>query len=295
MKRVRRFSVVFLGLLLLCAGGGMGWIVATWARPGTAHEPEPTRTLERPPAPPMQGEPLLVGTTDASSKEAELRSALDEVRAERDRLAAELAALREEERRWALLAKLEKPQRAANELAAVASVRNITSAQAQVQASARIDVDRDGVGEFGGFLELSGAVAGRMSKPLVPPVLSSQFRTLTEEGEVYRAGYLFRVYLPDARAAGVEESPTGFDARRVDHDLAETTWCLYAWPAIAGVTGTRTFFMNQAGDVLATEDARYDGPGRGPAPNAAFRGSSIAEPAVADGPGSDGATWTRVE
>src|SRR5262245_65982285 len=45
----------------------------------------------------------------------------------------------------------------ANETAAVATLRNLSSAQAQVQASGSIDGDGDGSGEYGYFGELSGA------------------------------------------------------------------------------------------------------------------------------------------
>ena len=45
----------------------------------------------------------------------------------------------------------------ANEFAAIASLRNICSAQAQFQACAASDEDNDGTGEYGCFAELSAA------------------------------------------------------------------------------------------------------------------------------------------
>ena len=74
----------------------------------------------------------------------------------------------------------------ANETAAIATLRNIVSAQAQFQQSGKADTDTDGTGEYGGFLELSGAAAGRMAAVLVPPVLSGAFRVLNAGGEVTR-------------------------------------------------------------------------------------------------------------
>src|SRR5688500_16015094 len=71
----------------------------------------------------------------------------------------------------------------ANETAAIATLRNIVSAQAQFQQSAKADVDQDGTGEYGGFVELSGAAQGRMAAILVPPVLSGSFRVLNAAGE----------------------------------------------------------------------------------------------------------------
>jgi len=40
----------------------------------------------------------------------------------------------------------------------------------------------------------------------------------------------------------------------VDPDLAETTWCAYAWPSNYGNTGNRTFFVNQGGDTETIDD-----------------------------------------
>ncbi len=189
--------------------------------------------------------------------------------------------------------KIERARQRSHQTAAIATLRNVTSAQAQMQATARIDQDNDGTGEYGGFRELSGSVPGRMSKVLVPPVLSSAFRTLNAYGEAERAGYLFRFYLPDAHGAGVGEPSRGFDnTSGVDSDLAETTWCAYAWPAEAGAFRT-VFFMNQAGDVLVTE-ADYVGPGGGPNPDAAFvRAGAITGKTAVGARGSDGNVWTQ--
>ena len=49
-------------------------------------------------------------------------------------------------------------------------------------------------------------------------------------------------------------------AANVDADLAETTWCCYAWPVNYGNSGNRMFLANQAGDVLGTEEPAYTGP-----------------------------------
>src|SRR5438046_386876 len=74
----------------------------------------------------------------------------------------------------------------ANETAAVATLRNVISAQAQFQMSAKADTDNDNNGEYGGFIEMSGAAPGRMAGILTPPVLSGAFRALTANGEVLR-------------------------------------------------------------------------------------------------------------
>jgi hypothetical protein len=94
-------------------------------------------------------------------------------------------------------------------------------------------------------------------------------------GEVSRSGYLFAIFLPDTAGKGVPEIASGgIGAGTVDPDIAETTWCAYAWPTNYGNTGNRTFFVNQGGDIVATEDETYNGTGAGPASNSAFSGDA---------------------
>ena len=188
----------------------------------------------------------------------------------------------------------------ANETAAIATLRNITSAQAQFQQSAKADTDNgvgDGTGEYGGFLELSGgAIFGRMAGPLVPPVLSGAFRVLNLTSEVSRSGYFFKMYLPGPAGVAVgEPQATGFLPAILDSDLAETTWCCYAHPVNFNQSGNRTFFTNQAGDVLACEDLAYSGAGTGPPGGAAFLvGTAITGNVAIAAAGSDGNTWRQV-
>ncbi|MCK6462146.1 MAG: hypothetical protein L6Q95_19860, partial [Planctomycetes bacterium] len=164
----------------------------------------------------------------------------------------------------------EKVRRASQETMAIATLRNVISAQAQFQCTARADEDQDGIGEYGSFAELSGAAGVRDGKPLNPPVLSSAFK-LVSKGRAERNGYRYRIYLPGAGGLPVtERDKGGIGAGEVSPDLAETTWCVYAWP----VEGEGpTFFTNQAGDVLATSEAGYVGD-REPQPYAAFRDAS---------------------
>jgi hypothetical protein len=63
---------------------------------------------------------------------------------------------------------------------------------------------------------------------------------------------------------------------------------------VGGEAGQRTFFTNQTGDVLATEDARYAGPGNGPAADAAFRSPGITGPTAIGAAGNDGNAWRQV-
>jgi prepilin-type N-terminal cleavage/methylation domain-containing protein len=186
----------------------------------------------------------------------------------------------------------------ANETAAIATLRNIISAQAQFQQSGKADGDSDGTGEYGGFIELSGAGIGRMAEPLRPAVLSGAFRVLNTEGEVSRSGYFFKLYLPADGTTAAGEPQAGFAEGDVDYDLGETTWCCYAWPVNYNQSGNRTFFTNQGGDVIATEDSAYSGSGSAlsDAANAAaaFQAVGITGAIAIGVVGQDGNTWKQV-
>jgi hypothetical protein len=185
-------------------------------------------------------------------------------------------------------------RRKANEAAAIATLRNLTSAQAQFQAVAAADVNQNGVGEYGFFGELSGAVGVRGGRKLDPPVLSTFFQGV-KDGTITRGGYHFRIFLADAKGGGVRRYE---DVKNVDAEKAESVWCCYAWPEKYGETGTRTFFVNQWGDVLATDHAGYTG-AKGPAALAAFKGDgdkspTLASDAALNAKGHDGHDWKPV-
>ncbi len=154
---------------------------------------------------------------------------------------------------------------AANESAAVANLRTISSAQAQYQAAARADIDADGYGEYGTLAEMGGtrgvrtAADGTAGAPLLVSVLSQSFGLLNMNGEANRSGYLYRVFLPSQSGpATTEMTESGDFSAAVDVDGSETTWCVYAWPQNIGNTGTRTFFVNQSAEVTSA-DAGYTG------------------------------------
>ncbi|HEX5137649.1 MAG TPA: DUF2950 family protein [Planctomycetota bacterium] len=183
-----------------------------------------------------------------------------------------------------------------NETAAIATLRNIISAQSQFQTTSRADENNNGVGEYGTFGEMSGSIGVRGNAILNPPVLSTAFRTVNANGEVSRSGYLFAMYLPDAAGVGLAEVAGGGADANVDGDLAETTWCAYAWPANYGNTGNRTFFVNQGGDIVATELDTYSGSGNGPDSNSAFApggGNTITGNVATGMTGRDGAFWRQ--
>ena len=92
-----------------------------------------------------------------------------------------------------------------NETAAIATLRNIISAESQFQTTSRADDNNNGVGEYGTFGEMSGNIGVRGGAVLNPPVLSTSFRTVNANGEVSRSGYIYKMFLPDANGVGVAE------------------------------------------------------------------------------------------
>jgi prepilin-type N-terminal cleavage/methylation domain-containing protein len=188
----------------------------------------------------------------------------------------------------------------ANETAAVSTLRNISSAEAQFQASGKCDTDRDGTGEFGFLSELSGGFGirtngtGTRGATINPPVLSGAFRTFDATGRVPKSGYAFYVFIPQANGHGCGERQDSTLVGVVDPDLAETTWCASAEPANYSTSGNRVFFVNQAGDIAAKDD----GTGRYPSQGAAFvvgGHPNVITGKVAIGTtGRDGAYWKGV-
>ena len=184
-----------------------------------------------------------------------------------------------------------------HEIAAVALLRTLVTVQAQFKQTSKLDVDGDGDAEYGGFVELSGAAAGRLANPVAPGMLSRAAGTLNADSEMVRSGYVFRLYLAQADGTGISENPDGTWPAGVDTRLSELMWCAYAWPLQYGRSGSRTFFCNQSGLVLATDDPRYDGPGA--CPEEITSGAAFESPGVDGIPargiaGQDGNVWNEI-
>jgi len=164
--------------------------------------------------------------------------------------------------------KLMSARLSANEAAAIATLRSISSSQAQIQSSGAIDTDGDGGGEYGYFAEMAGTLPLRVNSgggvagagtvgtdELNPSVLSSAFGAVDANGFVSRSGYFFQMWLPDVTAGGAtaglaEAAGGGSGGTFPDGNNAEIMWCCYAWPIDVEGTGNRCFFVNQEGDLL---------------------------------------------
>jgi prepilin-type N-terminal cleavage/methylation domain-containing protein len=208
-----------------------------------------------------------------------------------------------------------------NETAAIATLRNLGTCQAQVQTTGKIDCDKDGIGEFGTLMEMTGVTpvrtgftAGTPSTSdfsttgtvLAPPVLSAALSKVDAVGFVTKSGYAIMVFLPDATAAAADfvhetnaGAPTSFTpglaggSNTIGVDMAETTWCAYAQPMNFGNSGNRRFFVNQAGDVMQSSNETLKGAGVATAinGNSAFLGNNITSPVAVGTKGRDNEVW----
>lgn len=202
---------------------------------------------------------------------------------------------------------------AANESAAIATMRQLTSCQAQVKTAAVIDGDGDGVGEYGYFGELAGThtvrafIAGAQALSatikVAPPVASSAFGKVVNS-RCKKSGYYFQLWLPSATGLAVAEAPNGGadPSAFPDPNACETYWCAYAWPVAFNASSNRVFFVNEQGDILQSlnTNTKYSNV-LAPPPEAAFASggtvNSIAQPTANTAPtkvGMDGEAWTNV-
>lgn len=206
------------------------------------------------------------------------------------------------------------------ENAAIGTLRTFAAAQQQLQASAAIDTDADGGGEFGYLAELAGTagIRNHMGKGVAPAAsnirldpayLPGSFGELTPVASgaaLIRGGYAFQIYLPGEEAQrpvrGIPEDPSGGASLDMPGSgNAEIMWCAYAWPIDRHDAPWPTYFINQAGDVIRTNGAtvqRYSGLHGGPAFDAAFStaGDMASEIGLAANgfAASDGNAWSNL-
>ncbi len=187
-------------------------------------------------------------------------------------------------------------RRGANASAAIATLKNLRSAQLQFRAAAVVDDDGDGVGEFGYLAELAGA---SHEATLDPPMLSPAFGAVTS-GRVRRSGYVFQVFLRGAGGVWLPEAPEGGRGPQpVDADAAEVCWLAYAWPQHARAAHQqdhRTFLIDADGTLLSTvgRSERYRGDFGPPAGLAGYRFDGARWALAVDGPDARGNVWTQV-
>ncbi|MEW6358357.1 MAG: hypothetical protein AB1696_18635 [Planctomycetota bacterium] len=160
-----------------------------------------------------------------------------------------------------------------NERAVVEWMQKIGDGQDSYKEDVRSDQDKDGVGEYALFCELTGEVVPRGSEINEPLKVSrianmeeGDFRTGASQGSgiAEKAGYCFRIYVPGPAGDSMNDRsqdgtrskpPTALDPK--EHakiiDLQEQCYVLYAWPRSAGRTGRRAYAMTQDKKIFYTD------------------------------------------
>lgn len=204
-----------------------------------------------------------------------------------------------------------------NDWAANATLRNLVSVQTAFRDGKRVDVDGDGIGEFGTFGEMTGAGVrlddrgGRRGAPLSPTLLSAALSTVDGGGRARKSGYFFRILLPGHGGIPVREGTPGAPlSGPLDSEEAEVRWCAYAWPVqdFGELKGDHRFhhrvsFVDANGGIWQTlnQDRRYFGTEHGPSWDAAMPedgwGVAWASPPaeVEEYRGRDGNVWKRTD
>ena len=216
------------------------------------------------------------------------------------------------------------PHLADNESVTIGSLKTVATQEAIFRQQCEVDQDGNGAGEYGLLGEMAGEIcvrypnAGTDPKRIVNPAyLSQQFRTGGSAGQGYatKSGYHIVIYLcatADATTHLALTSGTdrtlggtaiaggaGLDpavpAQMAAIPMQETSFAAYAWPEKLHSTGTRAFFINEAGEVYATkmEAKTYDG-ASGPAVSAAFTdANNVFKSPISAGKtlGADGNQW----
>ncbi len=196
-----------------------------------------------------------------------------------------------------------------NERSAIAMLRRIAADEGCFKENRLSDVNGNRVGEYGFLSDLIRVRPLQLDPVTGEPAEQSMYCGVDcRDGILTCSGYHFLVYLPDEKGRGqvfVPEARLGRPIDASDASADEAGWCCYAWPEGYAMTGKRTFFINQAGEIHATDQKEsvagktpYSAKDRIPDPEAAFVPETdvrVMMSTVADGqPAKDRETWTRV-
>ena len=132
-----------------------------------------------------------------------------------------------------------------NETAAIVNLKRIVTAQAMVKAQNSIDVDGDGIGEFGNFQDLTGRNPLHTFRP---SFLEKIFEDAIDAGRpangpIPRLGYQVEIYVGDLNAKADEVDPT----------LSSQAFWATAYPIAYGKTGFASFYINDEGVCYGTD------------------------------------------
>jgi len=195
----------------------------------------------------------------------------------------------------------------AHETGSIQALRTISTNQTLFVNNIKVDEDLDGMGEYGFFQELAGAVQPRDGSQQVRAgeFLAPELGWVNANGQPGKDGYLFQMCLPDGTGTFVTEghgvvNPIGPNLC----DGAEHNFICYAWPVLRNRSGQRVFVIHSEGIIFFTTNSdgaalTYSGLNGAPAANAAFVvdafGGLAFPDAAVNNQGTDGNQWFQLQ
>jgi len=163
----------------------------------------------------------------------------------------------------------------ANETSAIASLKIVGSGQEQFRNACVVDLNGNGIGEYGYLPELSGSsnyrtnnagatgAANCHGSSFIDQILG----TVNANNESSKSGYLFLCHLPTSMTTSTTLYPS-----TVSVAVAEEQFMVYAFPKRLGKTGVRIFAITPLVIPFAwpNSEGTYVGSGNGPAFDAAL-------------------------
>jgi hypothetical protein len=180
----------------------------------------------------------------------------------------------------------------ANEANAIGSLKCICTGQEQFKSANCIDLNTNGVGEYGFLDELGGTAACRVDnvgtqtgkKFSASPYIPRSLGTLDSNGIATKSGYCFILYLPSTLHTG-----TARGLEPLDIPIAETAYVAFAWPIEQGTSGVRLFAIDPQGQPYCLAESPHSGPNDPPPWDLAFHEGSNWKSYIDDaGPGQTG-------
>ena len=170
----------------------------------------------------------------------------------------------------------------ANEGSTGGSLRNLATSQEQFRTGANVDLDQNGIGEYGVWNELTGFAVcrGATGVKCDPALMTSALAAGATEVYATKSGYCYQMWLPTAAAACTTDNAIVDAADGSDAEFQENNWICYAWPIKWKSSGIRAFAVDVSAEPAATANTTgaYDNAtaGKVPAFNAAMDNASTA-------------------
>jgi len=158
-------------------------------------------------------------------------------------------------------------------------LKALSAGQEQFRTAGHVDINENGVGEYGLLGELSGAsnCRGFGKNISTSPYIPSTFKP-DSLGRGLRSDYYYIVYLPGKRLSVSDANPRS----KGDPDKQEELYVAYAFPITYGRSGNRIFAISPSGTImqLANKDGKWGGDNV-PPPGLAFKDGS--DPSIGSG------------